>query len=94
VLRLDRSRRAGRWLEWKVRIFTAGAILAVVGMYLEERWMTGAAIVILLGGLFLRFLPGVEPDAPGQDPDDDDRTCTGGAGGAGGSDPSDGPRPA
>lgn len=65
MLGLDRSRQAGRWLEWKVRIFTAGAILAVVGMYLEERWMTGAAIVVLLAGFFIRFLPGGEEDGHG-----------------------------
>lgn len=58
---LDRSRRAGRYLEWKVRIFTVGAVLAVVGMYREEEWMTGAAIVVLLTGFVLRFLPGMEP---------------------------------
>lgn len=66
MLGLDRSRQAGRWLEWKVRIFTAGAILAVVGMYLDERWMTGAAIVVLLGGFFIRFLPGGEEGGHGE----------------------------
>lgn len=49
-----------------MRIFTAGAVLAVVGMYLDERWMTGAAILVLLGGFFLRFLP-----VPGPDPEDE-----------------------
>lgn len=59
---LDRSRTAGRYLEWKVRIFTVGAVLAMVGMYLEEPWMTGLAIVVLLGGFVLRFLPGMDVD--------------------------------
>ena len=54
---LDRSQRAGRHLEWKVRVFTLGAALAVAGIYFEERWMTGAAIVVLVGGVLLRYIP-------------------------------------
>ena len=69
----DRSRRAGRYLEWKVRLFTLGAVLAVVGMATDQTWMTWAAIVVLVAGMVLRFLPGgrggeedpaVESDAP------------------------------
>lgn len=52
---LDRSRRAGRHLEWKVRIFTLGAALAVAGIYFAERWMTGMAIVVLVLAASLRF---------------------------------------
>jgi hypothetical protein len=48
---------------WIVRVFSVGAVLGVAGMYLEERWMTGLAIVVLLGALALRFLPGARPDA-------------------------------
>lgn len=58
MFRLDRNRRAGDHLTWKVRIFTVGAVLAMAGMYFEEEWMTGAAIVVLLTGFGLRFLPG------------------------------------
>ena len=54
----DRSRRAGRYLEWKVRLFTLGAVLAVVGMATEQVWMTWAAIGVLVTGMLLRFLPG------------------------------------
>jgi hypothetical protein len=53
----DRGRKAGRYLEWKVRVFGVAAVVALVGIYLENRWMTGAAIVLLLAGLALRFLP-------------------------------------
>lgn len=53
----DRSRRAGRYLEWKVRLFTLGAVLAVVGMALNQSWMTWAAIAVLVAGMMLRFLP-------------------------------------
>jgi len=54
---LDRRRQAGPYLEWKVRLFVVAAVLGLAGIYLEERWLTGAAIVVLLGGLLLRFLP-------------------------------------
>lgn len=57
MLSLDRSRRAGPWLEWKVRLFAVAAVLALAGMYLQQRWMTGAAIVVLALAMALRFLP-------------------------------------
>ena len=55
---VDRRRRAGRFLEWKVRIFTVAAALVLAGMYLEARWMTWTALVLLIGAMSLRFLPG------------------------------------
>lgn len=76
----DRSRRAGRYLEWKVRIFTVGAVLAVVGMATNQSWMTWVAIAVLGAGLALRFLPGgrevaddgAMPDQPSGDPREED----------------------
>jgi hypothetical protein len=61
---LDRGRRAGRHLEWKVRIFTVAAVLAIAGMYLDARWMTGTAIVVLAGGLLLRLIHSDERAEP------------------------------
>ena len=52
---LDRSRRSGPRLEWKVGAFTVGAVMALTGMYFEERWLTGAAILVLVAGAFLHF---------------------------------------
>jgi len=57
VFRPDRRRLAGPWLEWKVRFFATGAVLGLAGIYLDERWMVGAAIVVLLIGMALRLLP-------------------------------------
>lgn len=57
IVFLDRRRRAGPYLEWKVRIFAVAAVVGLAGIYLDERWLTGTAIVILLAGLSLRFLP-------------------------------------
>jgi len=63
---LDRKKRADRYLEWKVRLFSVAAVFALVGIYTESRWLTGVAIALLLGGFLLRFLPGgtEEQDAP------------------------------
>lgn len=65
--RLDRTRRAGRYLEWKVRIFVAGAVLGLAGIYLDEAWMRLSAIAVLASGMLLRFLPGAAPEPDGKD---------------------------
>ena len=44
-------------LDWRISLFGAGAILAVLGMYYDLRWLIWLAITILGSGLFLRFLP-------------------------------------
>jgi len=59
---LDRGRRAGRYLEWKVRLFSVAAVVALAGIYLESRWVTGLAIAILAAGALLRFLPSEAAD--------------------------------
>jgi len=46
------------YLEWKVRLFFAGALVALAGMALASSWLVGAGILILLSGAALRFLPG------------------------------------
>jgi len=66
---LDRTKRADRYLEWKVRLFSVAAVFALAGIYTENRWLTGVAIALLLAGFVLRFLP---DDAKEQDPADGD----------------------
>lgn len=73
MLRLDRTRTAGPWLEWKVRLFTVGAVLALGGMYLDESWVVGAAMVVLVMGMLVRFLPAPGSDAEGERQDGADR---------------------
>jgi len=71
---LDRARRAGPYLAWKVRLFAVAAVLGLAGIYLNERWLTGTAIVLLFAGLLLRFLPtgGVDADEEADgEPDED-----------------------
>ena len=62
-LLLDRRRRAGRFLEWKVRIFATGAVLGLAGIFLDEEWLRIAAIAVLAAGVLLRFLPAEKPAA-------------------------------
>ncbi len=44
-------------LDWKVRIFFAGALVAFIGMILESSLLVLAAIAVLLVGVLLRFVP-------------------------------------
>ncbi len=61
---LDRNPRSRRFLVWKTRIFAVAAVIALVGMYLNNPYVTGAALVLLLVGVALRFVPErVEPSA-------------------------------
>lgn len=72
---VDRRPREGRLLEWKVGLFAVAAVVTVVGFYLSERWMIGAAIVILAVAMLLRFLPGggvVEEDEEEEDEEEED----------------------
>lgn len=55
---VDRRRRDDPFLEWKVRLFSVAAVLVLIGLYLDNRWMTGLAIAVLAVAMLLRFLPG------------------------------------
>lgn len=57
-------------MAWKVRIFSVAAALGLVGIALEARWLTGLAIVTLLAGFMLRFLPSSE-EGEGEEHDDE-----------------------
>lgn len=45
----------------KIALFTVGAVLAVVGMLLENDWVIAAAAAILLAGIALRFVGRSDP---------------------------------
>ena len=55
---VDRRRRDDPFLEWKVRLFSVAAALVLLGLYLDNRWVTGVAIVVLAVAMLLRFIPG------------------------------------
>lgn len=56
-----------------MRLFTVAAVMALAGMYFQERWMTGAAIVLLVGAIGLRFLGG---DGLSDEADDEEEEAT------------------
>ncbi len=63
---LTRSRkRSLKHLEWRVRLFGAGALLALVGISLQASWLIYTAIAVLVAGVALRFLEGSPPDDDG-----------------------------
>lgn len=73
IFRPSRTARAGRWFEWKIRIFLAGAAVAMVGIFLDDRRVILAALVVLAVGVVLRALPdGGAPASPDDDPDADE----------------------
>lgn len=47
-----------RHLEWRIRLFGAGAILGLVGMWGDQPWLVNVGIAVLAAGVLLRFLGG------------------------------------
>jgi hypothetical protein len=58
-----------RWLQVRLWLFGVGAVLALLGMGLQNDWLIGAAGLVLAGGILLRFTPrpGSEDDADRSD---------------------------
>ena len=54
----ERSRADDPFVLWKVRLFGAGALLALAGIGFEVRWVVWSGVGVLVAGLLLRFLPG------------------------------------
>lgn len=61
----------GPFLEWRVRLMGAGAIVALIGFWAEANWLVNVAIVLLFVGFMLRFAGGRETD-PDEGLDDED----------------------
>ncbi len=53
----------GPYLEWRVRLMGAGAIVALIGFWAEANWLVNVAIVLLFVGFMLRFAGGRGTDA-------------------------------
>jgi hypothetical protein len=68
MILLDRKRREeDPHLDWKVKLFFIGAALALAGIAVNSTWLIGAAVLALLAGAGLRFLPGKKNDARNMD---------------------------
>jgi hypothetical protein len=54
------------WLVEKLWLFTAGAVAAIAGMLLDNAWLIAIAALLLVAGVFIRFLPRGQsrPDGP------------------------------
>jgi hypothetical protein len=72
-LLLDRKPRSRRFLAWKTRIFAVAAVIALVGMYLNNPYVTGTALVLLLGGVALRLVPERKTTPANPEPGPSDR---------------------
>ena len=58
MFRPDRSSDRGvELLGWRLRLFVVGAVLGCVGIYLDASWPIYAAIVFLVAGMLVRFVP-------------------------------------
>jgi hypothetical protein len=68
MLALDRNKRTGPHLEWRVRLFVVAAVAGITGIHFEDRRLTGAAIVLLLAGVVLRFGKPRDESDPQDDP--------------------------
>ncbi|MGE0159127.1 MAG: hypothetical protein AB7T31_06900 [Gemmatimonadales bacterium] len=66
---LDRKPRSRRFLVWKTRIFAVAAVIALVGMYLDNPYVTGTALALLLVGMALRLVPERRPLQSGDEPE-------------------------
>ena len=65
----------GPYLEWRVRLMGAGAIVALIGIWADANWLVNVAIVLLLVGFLLRFVDGrsvVEEQLDADGPQDTD----------------------
>jgi hypothetical protein len=67
-LRRD-TRGPGPYLEWRVRLLGAGAILALAGIWADVGWLVNVAIAFLFVGFLLRFAGGWSDDPDPSDPD-------------------------
>lgn len=64
AVKRTRSSSPDRYLVWKVAIFFLAAGMWLAGVISGRSWLSGAAIVVLLVAIVLRFLPqGADEDA-------------------------------
>ena len=56
---VSRSPKTDRhpWFEWKVRLFLAGAAIALIGIATGRDWIVAVATFVLFAAFVLRFLP-------------------------------------
>lgn len=64
IFRPDRSpERPVKHLGWRLYLFGAAAVLAGLGIHFDIGWLVWGAIVLLVAGLLIRFLPEADEEA-------------------------------
>ena len=58
-----RRTRQGKasFLTRRIRLFAAGAVLGLAGIFLGAAWLVTAALVVLLAGVVVRYTPDRDP---------------------------------
>jgi hypothetical protein len=51
-----------------LRAFVLGAVLGLAGIFLDFSWLRTVALIVLLGGMALRWLPSNEADSEDEEP--------------------------
>ena len=55
-------------LEWRIGAFFLGAVLGLAGIFLDNSWLVGAALIALLVGVVIGRLAAREPAPEEQEP--------------------------
>ncbi len=63
-----RTKRSGALLELRVGAFLLGAVLGLVGIYLNISWLVTIAMIVLLVGILLRGLAARDSGSAKQEP--------------------------
>ena len=71
MFRAPKGRAA--YLGWRIWAFFVGAVLGLLGIFLDTSWLVTAALIVLLAGVALRVPPARDPGSGEQEP----RTPTG-----------------
>lgn len=71
LFRARRGGGSGAHLEWRVGLFVAGGTLGLAGIRLEQPWLTGAAIMVLVAGALIHLVPYTRGHESRSEPDDE-----------------------
>ena len=63
-----RTRGSTALLDWRIRVFFVGAVLGLVGIFLNISWLVSAALIVLLGGVALRRWAAPDSESEEQEP--------------------------
>jgi hypothetical protein len=56
IIFVSRGKHTTTHLEWRLRLFGIGGGLGISGVWLDNSWLIYGALVVLVGGVMLRFV--------------------------------------